>query len=183
MALVLAVGGVADFFREREIRVLQRAHDRRVHADVERFQAIRVARRIEQPVDRLVVRARAFGEAQHGAIGVRDDARRVRRIIGQQRDAPAKARVEFPRELFTVRRSSARGIGVRPLRHFLLLHRRVVEAVEKLRIDLAHARDHLANHRARLGRRIRRRGHPPQPCSTMPESVCTIVVAAATGKT
>ena len=52
---------------------------------------------------------------------------------------------------------------MRPLRHFLLLHRRVVEAVEKLRIDLAHARNHLANHRARFGGRIRRRGHAPQP--------------------
>ena len=52
---------------------------------------------------------------------------------------------------------------MRPLRHFFLLHRRVVEAVEKLRVDLAHARDHLADHRARLGRRIRRRGHAPQP--------------------
>ena len=34
MALVLAVGGVADFFGERIVGVLQGAHDRRVDADV-----------------------------------------------------------------------------------------------------------------------------------------------------
>ncbi len=41
MALILAVRGVADFFREGEIGVLQGAHDRRVHTDVERFHAVR----------------------------------------------------------------------------------------------------------------------------------------------
>ena len=166
VALVLAVGGVADFFREREIGVLQRAHDRRVHADVERFQAIRIARGIEQAVDGLVVGACAFGEAEHGAIGLRDDARRLRRIIRQQGDAPGEARVKFPRKRFPeLARSACRRApnrGVRPLRHFFLLHRRIVEAVEKLRIDFAHARDHLADHGARFGRRIRRRRHAPQ---------------------
>src|SRR5260370_931828 len=34
MSLVLAVGGVADFFGESVVGMLKRAHDRRVHADV-----------------------------------------------------------------------------------------------------------------------------------------------------
>ena len=51
MALVLAVGGVADFFGEGEISVLQRAKDRGVNADVERFAAIGIARGIEKQID------------------------------------------------------------------------------------------------------------------------------------
>ena len=59
MALILAVGSVADFFGESEIGVLQRAHQRRVHADVENFQAIRIARGIQHAVERFGVGARA----------------------------------------------------------------------------------------------------------------------------
>ena len=78
MALVLTIGRVADLFCEREIRVLQCAHNRRVDAYVECLQAIRIPRGIEQAVDGLGVRARAFRESQHGAIRIGDDARRVR---------------------------------------------------------------------------------------------------------
>ena len=58
VALVLTIGGVADFFREGEIRVLQRAHRRRVDADVQRLEAIGIARGIQHAVERFGVRAR-----------------------------------------------------------------------------------------------------------------------------
>ena len=56
MALILAIGGVADFLGEREIGVLEGAHHRRVNADVESFAAIGIARGIEHPVDRFARR-------------------------------------------------------------------------------------------------------------------------------
>ena len=61
MALILAVSGMADFLREGEIGVLKRAHDRRVHADVQRLAAVWIPRRIEQPVNRFGIRA--FGRS------------------------------------------------------------------------------------------------------------------------
>ena len=53
--LVLAVGGVADFLREREMRVLERAHHGRVHTHVQRLPPVGIARGIEHPVERLGV--------------------------------------------------------------------------------------------------------------------------------
>ena len=43
MALVLAVGGVADFFGESVVGVLEGAHDRGVNANVQSFEAIEIA--------------------------------------------------------------------------------------------------------------------------------------------
>ena len=57
------------------------------------------------------------------------------------------------------------------------------EAIEKLRIDFAHARDHFADHRARFGGRVRSRLHAPQAVQHDAGNVCTMVVAAATGRT
>ncbi len=82
MPLVLAIRRVADFFCEGEIRMLKRAHDRRVHAHVERLQTIRVARWIEQAVDRLGIGARDFRESQHGAVSFCNNMRRLRRKVG-----------------------------------------------------------------------------------------------------
>ena len=75
VALVLAVGGVADFFGESVIGVLQRAHHGCVDADVESFQAIEIARGIEQAVESFGVGAIGGGEAENGAIGRCDDRR------------------------------------------------------------------------------------------------------------
>ena len=176
MALVLAIGGVADFFREREIRVLQRAHHRRVHADVERFQAIGIARRIEHPVERFRVGAFRRGQAQHGAIGV--GHRREARAANNPSAARCVPRAARRIRARTLRRRAARCL---PLRH--VFHRRVVEAIEKLRIDFANARDHLADHgRASVGVSVAACIRHSR-CSTMPESVCTMVVDAATGRT
>ena len=61
MTLVLAVGRVADFLRERKIGVLQCAKDRGVHADVERFSAIGIARGIEKQIDGFGVGTGGFG--------------------------------------------------------------------------------------------------------------------------
>ena len=55
MPLVLAVGSVADFFGEGEIGVLQCAHHGRVHANVERFASVGVARRIQHAVQRFCI--------------------------------------------------------------------------------------------------------------------------------
>ena len=57
VALVLAVGGVADFFGEGVIGVLQGAHHGRVDADVQSFEAVEIARGIEQAVDGFGVAA------------------------------------------------------------------------------------------------------------------------------
>ncbi len=51
MALVLAVSGVADFFREGEVGVLERAHHRGMDADVEGFKAVEIARGVEKAVE------------------------------------------------------------------------------------------------------------------------------------
>ena len=68
MALVLAIGGMADLLGEGEIRVLKSAHHRRVHADVQDFPAIRIARGIEKPVDRFGIGAFGGRQAQDSAI-------------------------------------------------------------------------------------------------------------------
>ena len=78
MALVLAIRRVADFLRKREIRVLQRAHHRRVHADIQRLKAIGIARRIEQPVNRFRIRTSRLRQAHHRAISSRQSLRVAR---------------------------------------------------------------------------------------------------------
>ena len=49
-----------------------------MNANVESLKAIGIARRIEQPVSGFVIGARSLCEAQHRAIGLGDDMRRVR---------------------------------------------------------------------------------------------------------
>lgn len=83
MALVLRVGGVADFFGEGVIGVLESAHHGCVNADVEDFEAIGIARGIEKSVDGFRVGALRFGEAEDSAVGLGDDARSVGRVIDQ----------------------------------------------------------------------------------------------------
>jgi len=51
VALVLGVGGMADFFSEGVIGVLESAHHRGVNADVEDFETIGIAGGIEKAVD------------------------------------------------------------------------------------------------------------------------------------
>ena len=74
MALVLAVGSVADFFCEGVIGVLEGAHRGRVDADVESFEAVEISGGIEQAVDGFRVAALRFGLADDGAIGFGHDA-------------------------------------------------------------------------------------------------------------
>ncbi len=61
MALVLGVGGVANFFGERVIGVLKRAHHGGVDADVEDFETVGIAGGIEEAVDGFGVGALRFG--------------------------------------------------------------------------------------------------------------------------
>ena len=101
MALVLAVGGVADFFRERVIDMLERAHRWCMHADVQSLESIEIARRIEQSVDGLAVAALRFGQAEDGAVGFGGDARGVRRIVDELGGFAGELGVEFASEGLT----------------------------------------------------------------------------------
>ncbi len=74
MTLVLAVGGVADFLGERVVGMLERAHDRSVDADVERFEAVEVTSGIEEAVDGFGVAALGFDETSDGAVGFGHEA-------------------------------------------------------------------------------------------------------------
>ena len=51
MALVLAVGGVTNFLREGVVGVLECAHHRGVDADVESFEAVEIARGVEEAIE------------------------------------------------------------------------------------------------------------------------------------
>lgn len=77
VTLVLAVGGVTDFFCERVIGVLEGAHGGSVDAHVERFETIEIAGGIEQAVDGFGVAALRFGLAKDGAVGFGHYARGV----------------------------------------------------------------------------------------------------------
>src|SRR5947209_9321540 len=57
MTLVLAVGCVADFFRERVVGVLQGAHHRGVNADIESFEAVEIASGVQEAIKGLGVAA------------------------------------------------------------------------------------------------------------------------------
>ncbi len=61
VALVLGVGGMADFFGEGVVGVLESAHHGGVDADVEDFEAIGIAGGIQQAVDGFGVGALGFG--------------------------------------------------------------------------------------------------------------------------
>jgi len=61
VALVLGIGGVADFFGEGVIGVLERTHHGGVDADVENFEAVGIAGRVEKAVDRFGVGALGYG--------------------------------------------------------------------------------------------------------------------------
>ena len=61
MSLVLGVGGVADFFGEGVIGVLERPHHGGVNADVEHFEAVGIAGGIEEAVDGFGVGALGGG--------------------------------------------------------------------------------------------------------------------------
>jgi len=54
-----------------------------MHADVESLESIEIARRIQQPVDGLVVAALRFGLAEDGAVSFGSDARGVGRIVDE----------------------------------------------------------------------------------------------------
>ena len=81
--LILAVGGVADFLRESEVGVLESAHHRGVDADVEGFEAIEIARGVQEAVEGFSVAALRCGETGDGAVGFGHDAHGVWRIINE----------------------------------------------------------------------------------------------------
>src|SRR5437879_4128650 len=84
----------------------------------------------------------------------------------RDRRVAIKPRVELLRERLAGVRPHRRVI---PFRELLAFQRRCVEAVEKLRIDPAYARNHLSNHLPRLARGVRCRTHAPQAVQPDPE--------------
>jgi len=80
-ALVLAVRGMADFFGESVVGVLQRTHHGSMDADVESFQAIEITGGIEEPVKGFSVGAVGSGEAENGSIGGGNDRRSVCGVV------------------------------------------------------------------------------------------------------
>ena len=181
VALVLAIGGVADLLGEREIGVLQRAHERRVHADVQRFQAIGIARGIEHAVERFGVGAGGFGQADDGAIGFGKHARRQRANNPPAARCARRAARRIRAPALRLLRHGVPG-GCMPFRQ--LFHRAAHRSDRRIAGSTSRTRATISpiTARASVGvsdaacMRHRR-------CSTMPESVCTMVVAAATGKT
>ncbi len=101
MALVLAVGGVADFFGEGVVGVLERAHDGGVDADVERFEAVEVARGIQEAVNGFEVATLGFREAGDGAVGFGHDADGVGGVVNEAGGFAVELGVEFAGEGFS----------------------------------------------------------------------------------
>src|SRR5438034_11248971 len=101
MALVLTVGGVADFLCERVIGVLERAHHRRVHAYVERFKAIEIARRVEEAIECVGVGTLRGGEAGDSARGFGDDTERVGGVVDKARSFAVQLEVKSAGKEFT----------------------------------------------------------------------------------
>ena len=101
-----------------------------MNANIESFEAIEIARRIEKAIDGFGVGAGRFREADDGAIGFGHDARGVRGII-EQAGSLALSRASNSRA-----NSSACdfvGSGVFPFRKFF--ERSGAEAIEELRIE------------------------------------------------
>ncbi len=165
MALVLAVGGVADFFGKGVVGVLERAHDRRVDANVKRFQAIEVARGIEQPVDGIEVAALGLRKPNDGAIGFGHDAEGVRRVVDEAGNLACKFGIEFAGEGLADGGIELRDIvgcdrgAIRPLGKFF--KRFGTEAIEELRVDFLYVRDHRSDDCAGFAGRVRGGAHAP----------------------
>ena len=83
VALVLTVSGVADFFGEGVVGVLESAHCGGVDADVESFESIKIAGGIQQAVDGLGVAALRFGLTDYCAVGFDHYAGGVRGIVDE----------------------------------------------------------------------------------------------------
>ncbi len=137
MALVLAVGGVADFLGESVVGVLERAHHRGVDADVEGFEAVEIASGIQKAIEGLEVAALGFDEAGDGAVGFGNDANSIGRVIDEPGGFTVELGVEFAGEGFASKWLRHR---VFPFGEFF--ERFGAEAVEELRVDFLYMRDH-----------------------------------------
>ncbi len=157
VALILGVGGVADFFGESVIGVLESAHHGGVNADVEDFEAVGIAGGVEETVDGFGVGALRFGEADDGAVGFGDDRWRVGGIVEEFGSFSGELGVKFFGEGFAG--VSGGCIGA-PLGAFF--ERFGTEAFEKLRIDGADLGDHFADDGARFVGGVAGGAHAPE---------------------
>ena len=157
MALVLGVGGVADFFGEGVIGVLERAHHGGVDADVEDFEAVGIAGGIEEAVDGFGVGALGFGEADYGAVGFGHDGGGIRRVINELGSFSLELGVEFFGEGFAGLRVGCVGA---PLGAFF--ERFGSEALEKLRIDFFYFFDHVFDDGAGFAGGVAGGAHTPE---------------------
>ena len=157
MALVLAVGSVADFLGESVVGVLKSAHDGGVDADVESFEAVEIARGIEKAVDGFGVAALGFGEASYAAIGFCHDAHGVGGIVDEAGSLAVELGVEFAGKRFTG------GLGcssVFPFGQFFQGFR--TKTIEKLGVDFFDVRDHGADDGAGFAGGVRGGAHAPE---------------------
>ena len=157
MALVLAVGGVTDLLGESVIGVLESAHHRRVDADIESFQPIRISRGIQEQIEGFGIGALGLGASDNGAICFGDDAQRVRGIIHEAGRAAGQLGIKFESESGAVRK---RGGNRFPF--WQILERFHGETSEELGVNLIHERDHLADHGAGFAWGIGSGAHTPE---------------------
>ena len=183
VALVLAVRGVGELLQERVGRVVQGAGQRRVHGEVQGLEAVAVARRGSRASSsasssgsasrrsRPSTARTASAVVSSAARRVVHEQRRCARRAARRAARPRRRRPRVTRQRAT-RRSRPRRAAPRPRA------RRRRGRAARTRVD----------HRARRRPRSRAGVSPVRiirysRCSTMPETVCTIEVKAATGIT
>jgi len=157
MALVLTVGGVADFFGEGVIGVLEGAHHRGVDADVESFETVEIARGIEETVDGFGIGALRFREAGDGAVGFGHDADGVGGIVDELGSLAVELGIEFAGEGFA---GGWLGHRVFPFGQFF--ERLGAETVEELGVDGFYLRNHFSDDGAGFAGRVGGRAHAPE---------------------
>ena len=120
-----------------------------MNADVESFEAIGIARRVEQQIESFGVGAFGFGAPDDSAIGLGDDAKGIRGIVDEAGGAAAKARVKFANESAAVCNSSWRKFPFRKI-----VQRIGGKTAEELRVNLIDEIDHFADDGASFGGRV-----------------------------
>src|SRR5581483_10287814 len=108
-------------------------------------------------IQRLRVGALRFSKAEHGAKGFGSNARGIRRIVDQAGSPAAEYLGELESKDISICMHRLREL---PLGKFLERFR--PEAVEELRVHLAHKRNQLADHGAGFTGRVRGGAHSPQ---------------------
>ena len=137
---------------------MQRAHQRRVMRDVEDVEAVAVLRRVHHPVERLVIAHVVGRQAEDRPHRFGDDFLGFDGGLAETRPAAVQPRIER----LGVAVSPTLSLGKVRLRQVIRLDRAETDLLEEQRIPLPHQANHLANHDARLVRRVAGVDHPVQ---------------------